>query len=83
MSDTIELSMCTDCLMWVANGEPNPDSSEEEHEAFVARVEDRWPGWVIVPGEGDATDEFSWWSCDVCGSPLGGARYSGSAFKAA
>lgn len=79
MNDTIELRMCTDCLMWVANGEPDPNSSESEHEAFVARVEDRWPGWVIVPG--DDAEEFSWTSCDVCGSVLGGARHSGTAFK--
>lgn len=69
--DTDDLMVCVDCSMFLANGEvddhdpewPGPDA-----------IDALWPDHDIALG--DDHDEFSWSSCDACGSTLGGARYA-------
>jgi hypothetical protein len=68
-----DLDCCEDCLMYLANGDV-----PEERPNLVDDIRKEWPSWGtefdLVIG-GDETDEFSWSSCDCCGSRLGGARY--------
>lgn len=78
----INLSVCTDCLIFIANGDL-PD----EQPNLANRIDRRWPaveGWNLVPG-GESSDdegtEFSWRSCESCGSDLGGARYPACAVR--
>jgi len=72
--------MCTDCLMLVANGETPHDWTEEETAEWLARIDAREePNTHTFPG--DDEQEFSWAQCDMCGSRLGGARFSFSTFK--
>lgn len=96
---------CVDCLMILANGEDNPEWSEEEAAAHHAAMDRECDGCEVTLGlmasEHDEEcpnvwhfyhpgieyhlwrggqdcwcehDEFSWSSCDVCGSQLGGSR---------
>ena len=82
MTEPIDVSMCVTCLVWLANGDGDPDWSEVEEREFVDRLASRWDGWHVVPGDGEAA-EFSWSSCDVCGSTLGGDRVPGVAWRLA
>lgn len=65
-----ELSICTDCLIWQANGDDSGFSEAPEAELHNHAV--RTAPFVIVDGEGLG---FSWSSCDVCGENLGGDRF--------
>lgn len=63
---------CVDCLMVMAND----DWTGIED---ASRVEEVREGFARLEGHAYATDdydEFSWSSCDVCGTRLGGARQS-------
>jgi hypothetical protein len=77
-SDIIELEGCTDCVMWLANGELPPDESDWAPEA----VERNWPDHhLCVAGDENSEEYFSWSPCEVCGSRLGGNRYPCAAWK--
>lgn len=67
---THELSVCVDCLFFIANGDLPDD--EKDAARVVAGVESFAPGYVVA---GDETDEFSWRPCECCGSKLGGSRH--------
>jgi hypothetical protein len=131
---------CVDCLMYLANGETDPNASEEETNDFLERFRKGTAGYEVTLGklaeyhdcktnytvvttageyetyadsEDDVRDNhifrahyppdlrdeaeivsitkheleiaddceceqegFSWSSCDVCGSPLGGDRFA-------
>jgi hypothetical protein len=70
------LYVCVDCLMLIANGEANPDWSEAERDAHVARMTDRWPNTTLAYiGDESSDHDFSWNGCDACGSRLGGSRH--------
>lgn len=60
--------VCVDCAHVIANGEA-PDDAAPDY-AFP----DDGLEWYL--GDADDDTEFSWQSCDGCGSPLGGARYA-------
>lgn len=92
MSDRFEtiddLWVCSDCVMFLANG----DFPEYRDETMYADCIDAiWPpeeGWslcVDFPRDGEEEDtcynEFSWSSCDCCGSTLGGSRYRATAIR--
>ena len=84
--------ICSDCLIWIANGDLSGIESEED----VARIRDAdgesatgyWvpggdceehdDGAECCPYGGCETLEFSWSSCDRCGSDLGGSRHAAS-----
>ena len=79
MADIIELEGCTDCIMYLANGElPEDNPGGWTPEA----VEANWKGYhVCVAGDENSETSFSWQPCDVCGSALGGDRYPCAAWK--
>ncbi len=82
----IDLKACTDCAAYLANGEFPPEWNEEEIHEYISNVDFRWPPaqWSLCSGnaEGDDEgDEFSWASCGVCGSYLGGARHPAHAIE--
>lgn len=83
-TDNVDLEVCVDCIMVIANGEATADTNTDEH---VANMDAMWPaqdGWRLGYGNSDpdASDlGFSWGSCDGCGSNLGGDRFAAHAFK--
>jgi hypothetical protein len=81
--ETVDLEVCTDCLMLMANGGMG-DVTEEEEAAHCEAMEARWPmaeGWHVVSGSCDEECGFSWRSCESCGSHLGGDRYWAHAMR--
>ena len=78
--NTVELSACFDCLLFVANDEI-PDHNED----LSIDIEENWPSdqWYICVGSDDTENntEFSWAPCDCCGSRLGGSRHELVAFQ--
>jgi hypothetical protein len=75
-----QLKVCVDCAMLIANGEPNPDWTEDEHDAHVAQMNSRWPGDTYHLTVGDDVEDFSRSWCDCCGSTLHGTRVEAHAF---
>lgn len=78
MGDVYEVEACTDCIMWIANGElphDNPDNFDPD------RIEANWSGWILALG-GESLG-FSHYGCECCGSHLGGDRYKLNAWKEA
>ena len=80
--DTIALSVCADCLMFIANGDLPTDDDPERDAEIIAGVErEQASGSHLCAGgiddDPDAPDEggFSWSSCDCCNSSLGGDRF--------
>ena len=76
---TIEYSVCVDCLMAIAHGDGDLDSPFNlglnkqlvgDHSYFEVGVQptDEDP-------EGNGEDSFSWQSCEICESSLGGSRH--------
>ena len=78
---SLRIRICTDCLCYLANGDVPEDRPD-----LPAQIDKLWPEgpngkwWDIVPVVEDE-GSFSWWSCDCCGSGLGGYRYSAVAYK--
>lgn len=93
IDDVTEISICTDCMMWHANGDTE---GLDDVEIITASPGD---GWIVSPGhlhtveqcgqdvyDGTADcpyDEgsFSMSPCDACKRPLGGDRYPASMFR--
>lgn len=80
LNEHYEIRICIDCAMLIANGESNPEWTEAEEEAHLAAMDKCWPGDKYHLTVGDAVEDFSWSSCDCCGSNLGGARLEAHAF---
>lgn len=104
-TETYESSCCTDCYMFVANGdaplcdpETGEDFTEEGEAAWVANFQARNEGvywfpssWPLPDGEEwseedrdraiDCESQFSWSSCNLCRSSLGGDRYPVAGWK--
>lgn len=81
--ECIEIEVCSDCLMLLANGEvENPDPSFEPD-----NIKKNWPGHDIALGWGsddeDTEPHFSGACnpCGACGSELGGDRHHATAIK--
>ena len=70
-----EISACTDCLLYVANGDVPYDNSDGWSESAIYS---RWPTdqFDLACGDNEHNDEFSWQPCECCGSRLGGSRHS-------
>lgn len=81
--DTYDISICTDCLIWHANGDDTgfcdceiECTSDQHHAIRVAAQLDRQPfmrGSAVVP-TGDES-YFASTRCDGCGTTLGGDRH--------
>lgn len=67
------LQGCIDCTMAIANGDYPEDEARFD---AVLNGERKWAsqGYVLVATTEEDT-HFSWASCDVCGSTLGGDRH--------
>lgn len=62
---------------------PGDDQSNNAGTRHATRMNAHWPaadGWVLALGDYGDDVEFSWTSCDGCGSTLGGYRASATAF---
>ena len=67
----LELSACTDCVFYAEYAEVPEHVSDPD--AWIAAFKSRWVGWHLIIGDYDG---FSWRSCGVCGSTLGGDRHT-------
>ena len=73
--DTATLSVCTDCVMFIANGDLPPEDDRDRDEAIIAGVErEQSDGGHLCLGE-EHTAYFSWSRCECCNTSLGGDRY--------
>lgn len=80
--ETVDISICADCVMLIANGELIDDGIDAKGDALDAAIEAIWPyeqGWELSVG--NDTHGFSWSSCDSCGSHLGGERHEAYAMR--
>lgn len=76
MSESFSIDICVDCMLDLANGECG---NEDEHGCNERSDWPDWSGYHIALG--DLDDRwFSWSSCDMCNSHLGGDRYEATAF---
>ena len=81
--DTIEYSVCQDCLMYVAHaGEEIEDGTTEDIGTAIQRELNGRTGNFctgVEPTEdgpdGTGYDEFSSHECELCRSTLGGSRH--------
>lgn len=85
--DFIEIDICSDCLMWHANGVLPDDGLEDEVNAksfeAIATAPGIDDGYDVVPGgSADADAHFSWMPCDACRRPFGGQRYTATMMAA-
>ena len=72
MSDIIDISVCGDCLQYLANG---PDSLEP-HRVAEIEVAIQREGSAVVPNcDEDCEGDFSWSPCELCRYTLGGDRH--------
>jgi hypothetical protein len=62
--------VCMDCVMMIANGEVDPETSP----AREAEVAEATAGWVLGGSDENEEAHFSWSPCDCCGCRLGGDR---------
>ena len=69
--ETYDFDACTDCLLFVANGD-----LPEDREDFVKDFEHWTEGFYMCLGDNDGDSNFSWSRCECCGSRLGGDRYN-------
>jgi len=66
------LLACSDCLRYVANGDV-PEDRPGLGDVILERlgIQD---STYLVCGDDSKDEEFSWSSCECCGSGLGGSR---------
>ncbi len=68
-----DIQVCADCILYIANGDlPEDDNSNGWR---PEQFETKWKGYQVCAGYSDQDNEFSWSSCDGCGSVLGGSRH--------
>ncbi|BAO58539.1 hypothetical protein [Pseudomonas phage KPP25] len=79
--DKIEYSVCNDCLLFVADGEP-PENGADIEAAMRREIGEAKNAYFVCgvePTEDDpdgiGENEFSWQWCELCLSTLGGSRY--------
>jgi hypothetical protein len=70
-NEIIDHWICTDCLILLANGETDPNLTEEKTEEYLNRV--CLEGYCLGDSENDL--EFDKAPCESCGSPLAGSRH--------
>ena len=80
-TEKYEIWVCVDCLMLIANGDSNPEWSEEDERRHLDNMEQRLPSDEYVIALGDLEREFDKGWCDSCGSKLHGYRQQMWAFK--
>jgi hypothetical protein len=69
------LEVCENCVHVADSGAPTYEGyAESGHPSAYAKGLELWGGEPFFFG-GDG-GSFSWQSCDFCGDPLGGGRYT-------
>ena len=79
-TETYEIDVCTDCLMFLANGDVPEDNPHNWSPDDIDRQWPQRPGertWIAL---GDSEQHFSWRRCEGCGSSLGGDRHPATVF---
>lgn len=70
------MDVCTDCVMFAANGETDPELTVKETDQFIADFSHRLrPFEWITCNNLDAEPYFGVHACECCGSTLGGDRH--------
>ena len=71
----IDVEGCLDCLQYAANNEFDPDHEDHEDALIInAFFDHAKEGYSVTCGDGESF--FSWSSCDICSSKLGGDRWN-------
>lgn len=81
--ETLEYSVCEDCLMYIAYGGEELEDGQTEHigQAIERELNGRTGHFStgVEPTEDDPEgtgyEEFSWHECELCRSTLGGSRH--------
>lgn len=74
----VDLSICVDCLMFVANGEVTDSQGNDVTAEHAAKITEQWgdDAQHLVPACPEECEGwFSHSSGDGCGSTLGGERH--------
>lgn len=83
-ADTVDLMVCIDCTMMMANGEFGDDEAREIEVAETLAT--NWPNNGITLGRAEGHHEndidFSNAPCDGCGSLLAGSRHAATGWIA-
>ena len=72
-TESVELMVCVDCLMFIAND----DTSGIDFDQWSG-IDVDWDEWVLAPG--DDEEAFSTRPCGTCSSVLAGSRHEVIAF---
>lgn len=85
--ETIEYSVCQDCLLFIANDDVPED---KDHAFYIAKINHELNGREghfscgVAPTEedteGSGDEEFSHQDCELCRSGLGGSRHGVTLF---
>ena len=79
---TTELLVCTDCALFIANGDlPSATYGTDEDDDRVIVGAQRWQDWQLHMGDSENDHTFSWSWCDHCHSTLGGPRHHAVAMR--
>ena len=75
--DSIEYSVCVDCLLAVAHDEGGHDIADAVARELNGRSGHFSTGVAATEDDPDGAghEEFSWQQCELCRSTLGGERY--------
>jgi hypothetical protein len=73
-----DISICVDCLQFLANG---PDELEPTKAAEIAAAVEREGGHVVTACPEDCEGWFSWSPCGLCRDHLGGERHPAVIFQ--
>lgn len=75
-SESVSLSLCTDCVFVAAYGPQETDSGLAQF-SKAERLDWNWGRYTITAAIEDST--FSWSNCDGCGDHMAGDRYAAQA----
>lgn len=80
--ETIEYSVCEDCLLAIAYGENGHDIGAAIERELAGRNGHFVPGVAPTDEDPDGAsyDEFSWHDCELCRSGLGSSRHGVTLF---
>lgn len=71
--ETTDLTVCTDCIMIMANG---ADADDYDQRAHLLRMFDHTADWRGNLAPGDEVADFATSECDTCGTTYAGVRYA-------
>jgi len=78
-TDPVILAICSDCLLFLANGDLPPENTEEQDRQYLDRLAKHSKGFFNISPTCSGDPSFSWTPCETCGSRLGGDRHDANA----